>query len=199
MSTTSPAAAMVRSTDLNILDNPQVLTHLAKVVWSDPAGNLAYTEDSDKVAVAATAWARQMDPKIFEIVPGKIYHAAGFQLCSTMIVVGDGGLVVVDPGENDEAAAATKAAFAQFSDLPVKAIVYTHRHPDHAFGSAGWGVTPEHVAAGRSRSSPRRTSSPTWSRTPALSATSSPSEPPIPVPTSAEVLTASSLPASARA
>jgi alkyl sulfatase BDS1-like metallo-beta-lactamase superfamily hydrolase len=140
--------SLVRSADPTVFDNPDVLSHLAKIVWRDVEGNSAYTEESPKIAEAQTAWARQMPPTIYEIVEGKIYQAAGFQLCSTMIVVGDDGLVVVDPGENDNAAAATMEAFSQFSDLPTKAVVYTHRHPDHAFGSAGFGVTQEQVDSG---------------------------------------------------
>ncbi len=144
----SSAQSLVRSADPTVFDNPDVLSHLAKVVWRDEDGNLAFTEESPKIAPAQTAWARQMPPTIYELVEGKIYQAAGFQLCSTMIVVGDDGLVVVDPGENDTAAAATMGAFSQFSDLPTKAVVYTHRHPDHAFGSAGFGVTQEQVDSG---------------------------------------------------
>lgn len=141
-------AAKVRSGDPTIFDNPDVKGHLAKVVWQDVDGNLAFDEESPKVAPAQTAWARQMPPTIFELVEGKLYHASGFQLCSTLIVVGDDGLVIIDPGENNDRAAATKAVFDQFSTLPVKAVLYTHRHPDHAFGAAGWGVTQEQVDSG---------------------------------------------------
>ncbi|MFV0372841.1 hypothetical protein [Microbacterium sp.] len=113
------AESLVRSADPAEFDNPDVLSHLAKVVWQDRAGNLAYGESSPKIADAQTAWARQMPPTIYEIVPGKIYQAAGFQLCSTMIVVGADGLVVVDPGENDEAAARTKEV-GEFDPLDIE-------------------------------------------------------------------------------
>lgn len=149
MSASRPSAKdLVRSADPSVFDDPEVLSHLAKIVWRDEDANTAYTEASPKIAPAQTAWARQMPPTIYEIVEGKLYQAAGFQLCSTMIVVGDEGLVVVDPGENDERAADTMKAFSRFSDLPTKAIVYTHRHPDHAFGAAGFGVTQAQVDTG---------------------------------------------------
>ena len=138
----------IRSADPRVFTSPEVLNHLAKVVWQDVEGNLAFTTESAKVAAAQTAWARQMPPTIFELKEGKLYHASGFQLCSTLIVIGDDGLIVVDPGENDDRAAATRKVFAQFSELPVKGVVYTHRHPDHAFGAAGWGVTQEQVDSG---------------------------------------------------
>jgi alkyl sulfatase BDS1-like metallo-beta-lactamase superfamily hydrolase len=44
--------------------------------------------------------------KIQEVVRGKIYLASGFQLASTMIAVGDNGLVIIDPGSDDDSARA---------------------------------------------------------------------------------------------
>ncbi|MFT4079298.1 alkyl sulfatase dimerization domain-containing protein [Rhodomicrobium sp.] len=94
-----------------------------------------------------------MPKTIQEVVKDKIYHAYGFQLASTLIVVGNDGLIVVDPGSDDNSAKATRDAFAQAAPdaakLPVVAIVYTHRHPDHAFGSTGWGVTKDAVDSGK--------------------------------------------------
>lgn len=149
--TTSAFAAntdLVRSADPSFFTNAKVQSHLAKVVWQDEAHNKAYTESSDMIPVAMTEFAKQMAPKIQEIAPGKLYSISGFQLASTLVAVGDDGLIIVDPGENDTAAKASMDAFSQFSKLPVKAVIYTHRHPDHAFGAAGWGVTEEQVKSG---------------------------------------------------
>ena len=149
--TTSAFAAntdLVRSADPSFFTNAKVQSHLAKVVWQDEAHNKAYTESSDMIPVAMTEFAKQMAPKIQEIAAGKLYSISGFQLASTLVAVGDDGLIIVDPGENDTAAKASMDAFSQFSKLPVKAVIYTHRHPDHAFGSAGWGVTEEQVKSG---------------------------------------------------
>lgn len=150
-STTSAFAAntdLVRSADPSFFTNAKVQSHLAKVVWQDEAHNKAYTESSDMIPVAMTEFAKQMAPKIQEIAAGKLYSISGFQLASTLVAVGDDGLIIVDPGENDTAAKASMDAFSQFSKLPVKAVIYTHRHPDHAFGAAGWGVTEEQVKSG---------------------------------------------------
>ena len=150
-STTSAFAAdtdLVRSADPAFFTNAEVQSHLAKIVWQDTANNKAYTKSSDKIPTAMTEFAKQMAPKIQEIAPGKIYSISGFQLASTLVAVGDDGLIIIDPGENDTAAKASMDAFSQFSKLPVKAVIYTHRHPDHAFGAAGWGVTEEQVKSG---------------------------------------------------
>ncbi|MFV0322689.1 MAG: alkyl sulfatase dimerization domain-containing protein [Alphaproteobacteria bacterium] len=128
--------------------DPKILEHLAPIVWQGE--NLAVTEDSEKVNPRATAFAKQMPKTIYEPVKGKAYLMSGWQLTSTLIVVGDGGLIVVDPGENDDASRQILTDFKEKVgvDLPVKGIVYTHRHVDHAFGSAGLGVTQEMVDKG---------------------------------------------------
>lgn len=150
--TASSAFAMdqnlVRSSDPTFFTNDSVQSHLAKVVWEDAEHNRAFTESSEYMPVAMTEFAKQMAPKIQEIAPGKLYSISGFQLASTLVAVGDDGLIIVDPGENDTAAKESMEAFNQFSTLPVKAVIYTHRHPDHAFGAAGWGVTEEQVKSG---------------------------------------------------
>ncbi|WP_234496437.1 alkyl sulfatase dimerization domain-containing protein [Vibrio maritimus] len=141
-------ATPIRSTNPDFFTNETVQSHLAKAVWKDTEHSYAYTKDSEFIPKAMTEFAKQMAPQIQEIVPNKLYLVSGFQLASTLVAVGDDGLVIVDPGENDTAAKKVHDVFQQFSDLPVKAVVYTHRHPDHAFGSAGWGVTEEQVESG---------------------------------------------------
>jgi len=138
---------LVRSTDPSFFTKQEVQNHLAKVAWQGK--NLAYTDDSNLIPIAMTAFAKQMPETIFELVPDKLYHISGFQLASTLVAIGNDGLIIVDPGENDVAAKASMDAFKKFSNLPVKAIIYSHRHPDHAFGSAGWNVTEEQVKSGQ--------------------------------------------------
>lgn len=144
----------VRSQDPSVFTNPDVLDHLAKIVWKSDE-SLAYTKPASTIAPAQTAFAQQMPPMIQEIRPGKLYHASGFQLASTLIAVGRGGLIIIDPGSDDDSAKSVKEAFAKVdpeaAKLPVRAVVYSHRHPDHAFGSAGWGVTQKDVDRGTAK------------------------------------------------
>jgi len=146
------AAKPVRSTDAAVFTAEAVQEHLAPVAYEDDKHPLAYVDPADTIPDAMTAWAREMPPMIQEIVKDKVYHASGFQLASTLIIVGDDGLIIVDPGENDDSAIKVRAAFKKANKKawkkPVKAVLYTHRHPDHAFGSAGWGVTEEQVSSG---------------------------------------------------
>ncbi len=146
-----PLNSPVRSQDPAKFNSKAVLDHLAPIIWQ--GDNLAYTQEAGTIHPAQTAYARMMNKKIQEVVPGKIYLASGFQLASTMIAVGDKGLIVIDPGSDDDSARATFAAFKQAvpaaANLPVVAVVYSHRHPDHAFGPAGFGVTQADIDAGK--------------------------------------------------
>jgi alkyl sulfatase BDS1-like metallo-beta-lactamase superfamily hydrolase len=141
----------VRSQEPTVFNSDEVLSHLAPAIWEGE--NLAYTEEAPTIHPAQTAYARMMPRTIQEIVEGRLYHAFGFQLASTLIAVGDDGLILIDPGSDDDSARDTRAAFAEAvpaaADLPVVAVIYSHRHPDHAFGSAGWGVTQEDIDAGK--------------------------------------------------
>ncbi|WP_281543216.1 MBL fold metallo-hydrolase [Maribacter aestuarii] len=112
--------------------------------------NYAITEDSEFINDRMTSFGKQMPKTIYEPVKDKAFLMAGWQLTSTLIVVGDNGLIVVDPGESDEASGRILSDFRKETSiqLPVKAVVYTHRHPDHSFGSAGVGVTQEQVNNG---------------------------------------------------
>ncbi|MFD6175997.1 MULTISPECIES: alkyl sulfatase dimerization domain-containing protein [unclassified Isoptericola] len=122
--------------------------HLAPLVH-DTGENLAVTGEFPTVHPEQTAWARQMRKGIYMPVDGKVYVAVGYELCSPTMIVGDDGVIVIDPGENDDAAAAAMADLRRFSDLPVRAVIYTHRHPDHAFATDGLGVTADDVRDGR--------------------------------------------------
>lgn len=72
---------------------------------------------------------------IVEAAPG-VHVAIGFGLANSAMIVGDGGVVIVDTMESAEAAAPVKEAFRRINPLPVKAIVFTHNHADHIFGAA---------------------------------------------------------------
>ena len=79
-------------------------------------------------------------PKIYQ-VSDCVHVAVGYARCNPVLIVGDGGLIVVDPGESETAAAAVKAAFNEaldniFDNYPVEAIIYTHYHDCHIHGAS---------------------------------------------------------------
>ena len=109
--------------------------------------NLAFTKEDPKVDPAMTDHARKMDQALLKIGE-RSYLAYGWALTSPMMVVGDDGLIIIDPPESLEAGKETLEAFRMVTNLPVKAIVYTHNHFDHVAAVKAF-TTEEDVASGK--------------------------------------------------
>ena len=109
----------------------------------DSGENLTFTAVDPHVHSEQTAWARQMQTGIYMPVDGRVYVAVGDHLCSTTMVVGSDGVLIIDPGENDTSWEAAMRDLRRFSDLPIRAVIYTHRHPDHCFAFEGYGVSEQ--------------------------------------------------------
>jgi alkyl sulfatase BDS1-like metallo-beta-lactamase superfamily hydrolase len=74
-------------------------------------------------------------------VTGGVWVARGYNRDNPVLIEGDDGLIVVDPGESIPAAQKVKAAFNAnldniFDRKPVKAIIYTHHHDCHVNGAS---------------------------------------------------------------
>ncbi len=63
------------------------------------------------------------------------------------MIVGDDGIIIVDPTEDVTTSKVAFAELRKFSDLPVKAIIYSHWHIDHYAGVRAF-TTQEAVDAG---------------------------------------------------
>jgi alkyl sulfatase BDS1-like metallo-beta-lactamase superfamily hydrolase len=82
-------------------------------------------------------------------VTDRVYQVRGFDLSVMTIVLGDTGLIIIDPLTAVETArAALVLARRHLGDRPVRAVIYTHSHVDH-FGGALGVVDREDVASGR--------------------------------------------------
>ena len=79
--------------------------------------------------------ALQFPRQVVEVTDG-VHVAIGYGLANSVLIVGDGGTIVVDTMESAEAAAPVRDEFRRISTAPLGAIVYTHNHADHIFGSA---------------------------------------------------------------
>jgi len=80
------------------------------------------------------AHSAQFRQEVIEVTDG-VYVAIGFGLANCILLEGDDGVVIVDTMESVKAAAAVKKAFDNITSKPVKAIIYTHYHPDHTYGA----------------------------------------------------------------
>ena len=77
------------------------------------------------------------EPAIIEVAEN-VYTAIGYQVSANTMIVGDDGVVIVDPGQQVAGARLLRAEFERITDLPVRAIVYTHGHADHTNGAAAF-------------------------------------------------------------
>ncbi len=64
-----------------------------------------------------------------------VYVAVGYSASNVILVRGDSGSIIVDTAADAVAARAIRAAFGDLLVSPVRAIIYTHSHPDHTGGA----------------------------------------------------------------
>jgi len=80
------------------------------------------------------AHSAEFKKEVIKVTDG-VYVAVGFGLANSILLEGEDGTVVVDTMESNETAQAVKAEFEKITKKPIKALVYTHNHADHIFGS----------------------------------------------------------------
>ncbi len=68
-------------------------------------------------------------------VADNVFTAVGFHGANTSMIVGTDGVIIVDTLMGPSSAEKALEALRAYSNKPVKAIIYTHNHPDHTGGS----------------------------------------------------------------
>ncbi len=68
-------------------------------------------------------------------VADDVFAAVGYSASNVTLIRGRDGSIIVDTGANPADARAIVAAFGARLVRPVRAIVYTHNHPDHSGGA----------------------------------------------------------------
>lgn len=81
-----------------------------------------------------TAQSEELRRDLVRVADG-VYVAIGYGIANSILLVGEGGAIVVDTMETAESAREVLAAFRGVTDLPIQAIIYTHSHPDHVGGA----------------------------------------------------------------
>ena len=75
--------------------------------------------------------------EVIKVTDG-VYVAIGFGIANSIMLEGNDGIIIVDVMETLESAQAVAAEFRKITDKPVKAIIYTHSHPDHIGGGPAY-------------------------------------------------------------
>ncbi len=65
-----------------------------------------------------------------------VYQAFGFAASNVYMIIGDGGLIIIDTSETTAAATNILAEFRKITDLPIHTIILTHSHRDHVSGAS---------------------------------------------------------------
>ncbi len=113
-----------------------------------PSGqNIAYDKPAPTVHPKLTEHSQKMVPGVYQVADS-VYLAYGYALTSPAMIVGDDGVIIVDPPEDVNKGRRTLEEFRKFSDKPVKAVIYSHWHIDH-FGGVAAFASHEDAASGK--------------------------------------------------
>jgi alkyl sulfatase BDS1-like metallo-beta-lactamase superfamily hydrolase len=127
----------------------KIMTADGRVAWD--FNSFAYPSGAAPDTVHPSLWRHaQLLAKhgLFK-VSDRIYQVRGFDISNMTIIVGDSGLIVIDPLTTVETArAALTLARRTLGDKPVRAVIYTHSHADH-FGGVRGVVEQADIDAGR--------------------------------------------------
>src|SRR4030095_10943952 len=80
------------------------------------------------------AQSNEFRKQVIRVTDG-VYVAVGYSASNVILIQGEGGSIVVDTSTDPTAARTLRTAFGSLLGLPVRAIIYTHSHPDHTGGA----------------------------------------------------------------
>src|SRR4051812_38713272 len=80
------------------------------------------------------AQSNEFRKEVIRVTDG-VYVAVCFLANNVILSQGEGGSIIVDTATDPVAARAIRTAFGDLFAAPVRAIIYTHSHPDHTGGA----------------------------------------------------------------
>ncbi|HVX29502.1 MAG TPA: alkyl sulfatase dimerization domain-containing protein, partial [Nitrolancea sp.] len=109
--------------------------------------NQAFTDAAETIPARLTAHARTMRQGVYQVADD-FYVAVGYGQSNMTMVVGADGVLLIDCLETEEHARQALAALRTISDKPIRALIYSHSHPDHISGVRAL-IDPAEIEQGR--------------------------------------------------
>src|SRR5262245_20127960 len=110
----------------------QYAAALAVVMLVAPCGTAAGQAFAGREKLRAQS--NEFRKEVIRVTDG-VYVAVGYSASNVILLQGDSGSILVDASTDPVAARAIRAAFGNLLRGSVRAIIYTHSHPDHTGGA----------------------------------------------------------------
>ena len=109
-----------------------LLGHLlvVELAWSDSR------TDPDTASAMLRAQGKHFEQAQVVKTAPNVFTAVGYHGATSSMIVGEDGVIIVDTLMGPTSAGNAFEALREYSDKPVKAIIYTHSHGDHTGGAS---------------------------------------------------------------
>jgi alkyl sulfatase BDS1-like metallo-beta-lactamase superfamily hydrolase len=127
-----------------------IANNQGRVVWDTQAFEFVTEHETAPDTVHPSLWRQAQLNRIAGLfhVCERVYQVRGMDLSNMTIIEGDTGLIIIDPVTSVETAQAAIELYRQHRGArDVRAVIYTHSHPDHYGGVKGV-ISTDDVTAG---------------------------------------------------